>query len=212
MSSVPNESVPAMYYLSYDADHIAELKQELAELKHAKSADTTHLQTLYDYLVQDIVTTLGPSLRESNTSWDEYIFRDSRMAYKLLEPHVDRFLAMMKSIVHQYERACHFSKMEAKYDATTSTSVTVCEEPVLVAFSSFPEGIFGNRDDLDLVVVYNEDNYDAMYAVGRMDSLGNLDRPIKNEDGDWNRYGTVKNPEMYGMTGKNIKWAGIYHS
>ena len=86
--------------------------------------------------------------------------------------------------------------------------VIVCEQPVLVAFSSFPEGIHGDRDDLDLVIVYDSSNWDASIAVSRLDRLGYID----SSDNDQEKYGDVKNPALYGMTGKNIKWAGIYHS
>ena len=37
-------------------------------------------------------------------------------------------------------------------------------------------------------------------------------RYIDSRNNDQDKYGDVKNPALYGMTGKTIKWAGIYHS
>ena len=211
MDFVSVNSGDEIYHLVDSAHHITELKQAIAEMQ-TKSADDTHLQTLLSYIDRDIIALLEPGMAEHHLSWNDYIFKDSRIAYKLLAPHVARFLAIMRSIEHQYVLMRRLCDMERKYAANDIGGVIVCEEPVLVAFSSFPEGIHGDRDDLDLVVVYNSDNWDASSAVDRIDRLGYHDRPIKDNDGDWNKHGVVKNPEMYGMTGKNIKWAGIYHS
>lgn len=210
MSSAPVNSGDEIYHLADSAHHITELKQAIAEMQ-TESADDTHLQTLYSYIEQDIISILEPGMTEHHLSWNDYIFKDARTAHKLLAPHVTKFLAQMRSIEHQYVLMQRLCEMEQKYDSDMN-GVTVCEEPVLVAFSSFPEGIWGDRDDIDLVVVYNDDNWDASAAVNRLDRCGYLNRSTKNEDEDYSKQGVVKNPEMYGMSGKNIKWAGIYHS
>lgn len=207
MDSVPVDSGDEIYHLADSAHHITELKQAVAEMQ-TKSADDTHLQTLFSYIEQDIISILEPGMSEHHLSWNDYIFEDSQTAYKLLAPHVAKFLAQIRSIEQQYVLMQRLCAMEQKYDADMD-GVTVCEEPVLVAFSSFPEGIWGNRDDLDLVVVYNDDNMDASAAIDRLDRDGV--RRDKVEDESYSRQGIVNNPEKYGMSGKNIKWAGIYH-
>lgn len=206
MDFVSVKSGDEIYHLVNSADHIAELKQEIAKIQ-TNSADPTHLQTLFAYVEQDILALLGTEMSAQQPqcfSWPEYVCKQPITAHKLLEPHIARFLAMMRSIEHQYIMMRRLCDMERKYAANDISG----EEPVLVAFSSFPEGIHGDCDDLDLVVVYDADNWDASSAVDKLDRLGYIDSHYKYQD----KYGEVENPEMYGMTGKNIKWAGIYHS
>lgn len=143
-------------------------------------------------------------------SWPNYICKEPVTSRELLTPHVERFLAVIRSIEHQYVIMRRLCEMEQKYGSDMN-GVTVREEPVLVAFSSFPEGIRGDPDDLNLVVVYNNDNWDASAAVNMLDRCVYLGRKTKNEDEDYRMQGVVENPKLYGMSGKNIKWAGIYH-
>jgi hypothetical protein len=210
MSSVPDKTIVGadIYNLVVAAHNTAKLKRHI-QSETTKSADDKHLRTLRQFLEQDILAVMGSRMAEQQPpcfSWPEYICKQPVTARDLLTPHVARFLAMMRSIEHQYVLMRRLCCMERKYSDTNA--VTICEEPVLLGFSSFPEGIWGDRDDLDMVVVYNEDNWNALSAVERIDRLGYIDSRYKDQD----KYGEVKNPAMYGMTGKNIKWAGIYHS
>lgn len=211
MSSVPDKTIVGneIYNLVVAAHNTARLKRHISH-ERTKSVDDKHLRTLRQFLEHDILACLGPEMAAQQPqcfSWPEYVCIEPSTARDLLTPHVAKFLTTMRSIEHQYVLMRRLCDMERKY-ANGIDGVTVCEEPVLVAFSSFPEGIHGDRDDLDFVVVYDSSNWDASAAVNRIDRLGYIDSRYKDQE----KYGNVKNPEMYGMTGKNIKWAGIYHS
>ena len=198
-----------IFNLVASAHNIAKLKNHISH-ERTKSADDKHLRTLRQFLEQGIIALLGPEMAAQQPpcfSWPEYVCKQPATAHKLLTPHVARFLAMMRSIEHQYVLMRRLCDMERKY-ANGIDGVTVCEQPVLVAFSSFPEGIHGDPDDLDLVIVYDSSNWDASAAVSRLDRLGHIDSSYNDQE----KYGDVKNPALYGMTGKTIKWAGIYHS
>lgn len=212
MASVPDKTIVGadIYNLVVAAHNTAKLKNHISH-ERTKSADDKHLRTLRQFLEQDILALLASRMAEQQPpcfSWPEYICKQPVTARDLMASHVVRFLAMMRSIEHQYVLMRRLCDMERKYAANDIGGVIVCEEPVLVAFSSFPEGIHGDRDDLDLVIVYDSSNWDASAAVSRLDRLGYIDSSYNDQD----KYGDVKNPALYGMTGKTIKWAGIYHS
>lgn len=213
--AVPDKAIVGadIYNLIVSAHNIAKLKAQISH-EQTKSADDKHLRTLREFLEQDILACLGPEMLKMSPrcfSWPEYVCKQPGIARDLMTSHIARFLATMRCIEHQYVQMRRLCDMERKYGNGVD-GVVVCEQPVLIAFPSFPDGLDGDPDDLDLVVVYDSDNYDATAAVERLDRLGKLDRPNVDEDNVYAQHGNVKNPKMYGMTGKNIKWVGIYHS
>jgi hypothetical protein len=153
MASVPDKTIVGddIYNLIFAAHNTAKLKNHISH-ERTKSSDDKHLRTLRQFLEQDILAVMGSRMAEQQPqcfSWPEYICKQPVTARDLLTPHVTRFLAMMRSIEHQYVLMRRLCDMERKYAANDIGG----EEPVLVAFSSFPEGIHGDRDDLDLVIV-----------------------------------------------------------
>lgn len=209
MDPVPDKTIVGddIYNLVVSSHNTAKLKRHIQGEK-AKSADDKHLQTLSQFLEQDILALLASRMAEQQPqcfSWPEYICKQPVTARDLLTPHVARFLAMMQSIEHQYVLMQRLCDMERKYGDTNA--ITICEEPALVAFSELPEGLLhGDPDDLDMVVVYNEDNFGVHLLVERLDRFGYNDRC------DEYKSGKITNPELYGMSGENIRWCGIYHS
>lgn len=203
--SYPDKTItgPDIYNLVTSTHQVARLKR----LMHKRKLNDSSLRNLRNMLEDDILVILKEHMTACDIfSWVEYICRKPEHAKELLTNHILRFLKTMRAIEHQYVIMRRLSDMEQRKDKEEeifgSPSIKIVDRPTIVGFEKFPPGIYGVPCDMDLVFVYNADNYNVSHIVEK----------TSRWDDRENHKGYVENPELFGMQGDNIRWQGIYHS